>query len=81
MIYFNLRFVTNIHCDKDFNKAVKKLGNKTKFDDTLFVTISTNEQVNTMTCDVFRCPRARDVCETVNVAFQVALDEQKKKKG
>ena len=73
--------MTTFNPDKDFNKAVKALGCKIKFEDPFFVTISHNESIQRITVDVYKCIRAREVCETVNAAFQVAAEEQRKKKG
>ena len=73
--------MTAIHPDAEFNKTAKKMGTKARFDDPLFVCISHDERVNRISCDVYKCVRAREVCETLNIAFQLVLDEQKKKKG
>jgi hypothetical protein len=73
--------VTTLAADKEFHKDLKKNGCKTKFDDDFFVSISQDERVGRITCDVYKCLRAKEVCETLNAAFQVALEEQKKKKG
>ena len=80
-LFHRRSYVTTLAPDKELLKELKKGGCKTKFDDDFFVSISQDDRVGRITCDVFKCLRAREVCETLNAAFQVALEEQKKKKG
>lgn len=74
-----IRFTTVVD-----DKKILKLGadKKRVGGDELFVFINHNQNLGRYTCEVFRAGyRSREVCQTINTAFTVAMNAHKKTKG
>lgn len=75
----NMSYVTVVE-DKKLVKGLKKGGIIPK-DAPLFAFINHDGRLARTTCELFFCgTRARELCETIGVAFQAAKEDQKRRK-
>lgn len=62
----------------DDKKTIKKFKGKFKdWDNEIFACINQDDRVNRMICEFYSCGnRTQELCQTINVAFQVCESEQ-----